>query len=301
MNLSQLEAFAETCRLGSYTRAAEHLFISQPALHHKVKQLEAELGAPLLIVRNRQVVPTAEGQLVLSVADQVLAEIHRLEAHFRAASGEQVVRVGAFSLLAATILSTAVEAFRARYPDVRAQVVSVDPEELYDALLNNRVDVAVTYQEYVTSDMEVEPLRESRAVCAVAPNHPLADGRAHTPAELLQYPIALTQKGMGQRSKMEVWFRETTGVENLPVAFEARTGALLAQVTASSRAYITFLPEPAVSQFNLVEVPIDGPAIRSSPVLCYLPFAVRRPAVKAFLNTLRLTAGVHQAAPLAAG
>lgn len=301
MNLSQLEAFAETCRFSSYTRAAQHLFVSQPALHHKVKQLEAELGTPLLVVRNRQVVPTAEGRLVLSVAEHVLAQIHRLEAHFRTASAEQAVAVGAVSLLAATILSAAVEAFQAEYPDTRIQVVSLDPGELYDALVNNRIDLAVTYQEYVTTDLEIEPLRESHAVCAAAPDHPLADGRTHTPAELLQYPIALTQKGMGQRSKMEAWFRETTGVDELPVAFEARTGALLAQVTASSHAYITFLPEAALPQFNLVQVLIDGPPLRSSPVICYLPFQGHRPSVEAFLETLRHTAGARRAEQLAAG
>jgi DNA-binding transcriptional LysR family regulator len=301
MNLSQLEAFAETCRLGSYTRAAQHLFISQPALHHKVKQLEAELGTPLLVVHNRRVVPTADGRFVLAVAEQVLTQIHGLEAHFRSAFEEHLVRVGAVSLLAATILSAAVEAFKTRYPDTRIQVVSLDPENLYDALANNQIDLAVTYQEYVTSDLEIEPLRESYAVCAVAPDHPLHDGRAHKPAELLQYPIALTEKGMGQRSKMEAWFRETTGVEDLPVAFEARTGALLAQVTASSHSYITFLPEAAVPQFNLVPVLIDGPPIRSSPAICYLPFQGRRAAVEAFLKVLRHTAGVRQAEHLAAG
>ena len=176
MNLSQLEAFAETCRLGSYTRAAERLFISQPALHHKVKQLELELGVPLLAVRDRRVVPTSEGRTVLDSADRILHEVHALEEHFKLAVADRSVHVGATSLLAATALSDAVAAFRAKQPTVNVHVVSLDPDELYDALMTNRVDFAVTYKDYVTTDLETEPLMESQVICAAALDHPLADG-----------------------------------------------------------------------------------------------------------------------------
>ncbi len=295
MNLSQLEAFAETCHLGSYTRAAEHLFISQPALHHKVKQLESELGVSLLVVRERRVVPTAEGTVVLRVAAEVLQKVRQLEEHFRHLTEERSVRVGAVSLLAATIISQTVAVYHAEHPEARAQIVSLDPDDIYDALLSNRVDCAVAYREYVTTDLEIEPLAESQVICVAAPRHPLVDGRSHRAEELLNYPIALTHKGMGMRTKVEAWFREVAGIEELPVAFEARTGALLAQVAASSGEFITFLPEASRQQFNLEQIPLEGPRIPSSPVLCYLPAQRHRPAVEDFLTVLRQTAGVPKA------
>lgn len=294
MNLSQLEAFAETCRLGSYTRAAERLFISQPALHHKVKQLEGELGVTLVVVRDRRVVPTAEGCVVLDVADEVLEKVRVLEAHFKFASANQGVSVGAVSLLAATILSETVPAFQRVYPEATVQVVSLDPDELYDAIVNNRVDCAVSYREYVPTDLDVESLAESRVICAAARDHPLADGRIHQPIELLQYPLALTYKGMVLRGKVETWFQEVAGVKDLPVAFEARSAALLAQVAASSQSYITFLTETALPHFNLVRILTEAPDILSAPVICYLPGDHRRPVVERFLDTLRAAAGGTQ-------
>lgn len=299
MNLSQLEAFAETCQLGSYTRAAEHLYISQPALHHKVKQLEAELGMPLLVVRDRRVIPTTEGELVLSVAERVLGEVRGLEEHFRLMAEQHSVRVGATSLLAATALSASVAAFRAERPDVDVHIVSLDPDELYETLLANRVDFAVAYREYVTPDFEVETLLESEVICVASHGHPLVDGKVHRPEELLAYPIALTEKGMGMRTKVEGWFRNVAGVTDLPVAFEARTGALLAQAAASSNEYVTFLTKTALTQFNLAQILIDGPTIPSVAVLCHLPGQRHRRVVKQFLNTLRLWAGSQRMPPAA--
>jgi DNA-binding transcriptional LysR family regulator len=287
MNLSQLEAFAETCRLGSYTRAAERLYISQPALHQKVKALEHELGAPLLIVRDRRVVPTAEGQVVLETAERVVHEVRALEAHFRHAASSSSVHVGATSLLAVTALSDAVALYRGRYPESMVHVLSLDPDELYDALVSGRIDLAVAYRDYVTTDLETEPLVESHVICAAARGHPLADGRAHRADELLRYPIALTVKGMGMRTKIERWFEQVAGVHDLPVAFEARTAALLAQVAATSTDLVTFLPERALPQFNLARILLEGPPIPSIAVICYLPSPERRPAVARFLETLR--------------
>jgi DNA-binding transcriptional LysR family regulator len=296
MNLSQLEAFIETCQQGSYTRAAERLFISQPALHHKVKQLETALGTPLLVVRNRHVIPTAEGQLVLDVARRVLQEVHSLEEHFRLMKENQAVRVGATSLLGAMVLSSAVAQFRAERPQISVHVISLDPDELYAAFVGNKVDLAVAWQNYVTPDLQTEPLRESATACFAAVGHPLADGEVHEPDELLQYPIALTEKGMGLRTTVEQWFFDVLGLRDLPVAFEARTGALLAQVAASSPDYITFLPEDAARQFNLAPILLAAPTWRSTAVICYLPGQYHRPAAKQFLHHLRRIATEQQAA-----
>jgi DNA-binding transcriptional LysR family regulator len=242
-------------------------------------------------VRDRRVVPTAEGRLVIEVAEEVLEKVHALEEHFRLAYGHQALCVGAVSLLAATTLSDAVAAFQSREPEARVQVISLDPDELYDALVEGRVDCAVAYREYVPTDIDIEPLPSSRVICAAAPDHPLADGRAHCPVELLKYPLALTQKGMLLRGKVEAWFQEAAATTELPVAFEARTAALLAQVAASSHGFITFLTEGALRQFNLVQILIDGPPLHSSPVICYLPGYQRRPVVDRFLDALRSTAG----------
>ncbi len=297
LNLSQLEAFAVTCELGSYTRAAERLYISQPGLHHKVKQLETELGVPLLVVRDRRVVPTAEGTVVLAVAERILNEVRGLEERFTRHADDRAVRAGATMSLAATTLPAVVTAFRAERPDVQVQIVSLEPDGVYDALLSNRVDFAVAYKGYATHDMEIEPLVEQELMCAAAPDHPLVDGGVHQPEELLAYPIGLTEKGMGLRTQVEMWFRDTTGVTDLPVAFEARTGTLVAQAVASLPNFMTFLARPPVMPFRLEEILVDGPRIIYPIVICYLPGQRRRRVVEQFLGTLRAWADGERLSP----
>ncbi len=298
LNLSQLEAFVETCRHGSYTLAAERLFISQPALHHKVKQLEAQLGVPLLVVSNRRVVATTAGELLLESAQAMLEEAARLERHFQGLADVGSIRVGAVSLLAAGALTVAVESFREAHPETTVVVDSIDSSEMVSALVSGRAELAVTYIDYVTGDLEYELLPPTRIACAAATDHPLCDGNPHSVRELLDYPIALTQKGMSLRTKIENWFRENAGVDELPVSFEARTAAILALGVANSPNWITFMPENAVASFRLSEVRVEAPDVLSQPVVCYLPNRSMREVVAEFLDVLRNAAAPPDYQPL---
>lgn len=281
VTLSQLEAFVETCRQGSYTRAAERLFISQPALHHKVKQLEARLGATLLTVRNRQVVPTSAGTIVLEHAQRVLAAATALEVAVQQLGDDQSIRIGATSVLIAGALSTALERFEIEHPGMSVLVRAIDFDEVFDALLSGDVEFVSTYADYVPTDLHVEPLRPSRLVCVAARTHPLADGQVHQLEELLEYPIALTYKGMSLRTKIERWFRDEANIDDLVVRFEAKTTALLAMMLPTLPTCVTFMPEPTRHQFELSEILLDASPLYTDPVVCWLPGrALRRPTME---------------------
>jgi DNA-binding transcriptional LysR family regulator len=287
INLSQIEAFVETCRQGSYTRAAARLFLSQPALHHRVKELEADLQAPLLVVQNRRVVPTAQGKIVLEVGERVLEQLLELEERVKEAGDPQSVRIGVATLIMARTISESIGAFRARRPDATVRVISLDVDELYDALISNRVDAVVTFPNYVATDLMVEPLMRVEYSWMGASAHPLADGRLHEPSELLAYPLALTERGMGQRTLVTEWFKQQTGVADIPVSFEARNASLLAQVAAAAPLFITLLPETAREQFRLAPIRVRGHSLTVEAVLCSLPTRQQRPVVDEFLSIFR--------------
>ena len=268
LQLSQLRAFVETCRTGSFTRAAELLFISQPALHRKVRQLERDLGVTLLAVRNRRVVPTEVGLKVLDVAERMVTEIHALESYLWALTRE--VRVGAVSLVAAMVLPMAIKTFSARNPQKSVTLRSMEPDQLIDALFDGTIAVGITYESYVSRDLHSELLWTSPVVCVAASNHPLDDGKPHSAEELLDFPLALTLPGMGLRTMIESWFEDELGITALPVAFEASTGALLAQYTSASRTHITFLPLPSLKHFNLVQIPLTASCPEARVVICRL-------------------------------
>ncbi|MGE3077266.1 MAG: LysR family transcriptional regulator [Dehalococcoidia bacterium] len=284
MDLSQLEAFAHTCREGSFTRAAEGLFISQPALHRKVRQLEAELGASLLVVRNRRVVPTAAGERLLQTAELILTELADLRTSL--VGTMPTIHVGAVSLIAATVVPEAIARFEAAHAQPRIALQGLDADQLTEGLLSGRLDLGVTYLSYVSPDLEADLLCEVDTVCAVGRKHPLADGKCHSLQEVLIHPLALTHSGMGLRTSVENLFREHEGIEELPVAFEAKFGALLAQYAASSNMHVTFLPRPAVRHFGLSLVELDVPPIKSTIVICRVRGSRRTPAVDEFCGIL---------------
>lgn len=285
MDISQLRAFMETCRTGSFTRAAEHLYISQPALHRKVRQLEGDLGVTLLAVRNRQVVPTELGESVLAAAERIFAEIHSLET--RVAAATQSIRVGAVSLIGAMVLPDTIEAFQERNPGRQVTLRSMEADQLTDALFAGNLDIGLTYLHYVTADLQHEGLWTHETVCAASNAHPLADGKHHDARELLAYPIALTFPGMGLRTKVEAWFQDEIELTDVPVSFEASTGALLAQYVAASGKHLTFLPLPSLSQFNLQQVMTNPIGYQTHVVACRLLNAPPRKDVDEFLQLLR--------------
>src|ERR1700754_356416 len=145
MTLGQLAYFAAVVEHGSFTRAAQALHVSQPALSHQIAQLEREAGAPLLERLPRAVRPTPLGARLLPHARDTVAAAE--EAH-RAA--QQVgnleagdLRVAALMSVALGIIPATIRAWRAAYPDVRIELLEYGSDELVDARLAGAADVAI--------------------------------------------------------------------------------------------------------------------------------------------------------------
>lgn len=87
MNLRQLRYFAQTVEAGNITRAAEQLYVAQPALGLQIRQLEEELGLPLLIRHSRGVTPTQAGQLLYDRARDILKQVEQVRLEVMASGG----------------------------------------------------------------------------------------------------------------------------------------------------------------------------------------------------------------------
>lgn len=144
MLLSQLEAFIEAARRGNVSRAAEALFITQPALSARLKGLEAELGVELLVRTKRGVrlseagkafVPFAQRALE-TVADgqQLLAELAR--------GGAGRLAIGAAPAVSTSVLPGMLTRFRAAHPSVQLVVRTGHSEEVLEMVLREQVELA---------------------------------------------------------------------------------------------------------------------------------------------------------------
>src|SRR3954471_17059503 len=146
MTLGQLAYFVAVVEHGSFTRAAEALHVSQPALSHQIAQLEREAGAALLERLPRSVEPTELGARLLPHARATVAAAD--EAHTAARSvGELragVLRVGALLSVALGIVPATMRASRTAYPGVEMELLEyARVETLTTAMLEGAADVAV--------------------------------------------------------------------------------------------------------------------------------------------------------------
>ncbi|MEO6138705.1 MAG: LysR family transcriptional regulator [Luteimonas sp.] len=175
--LKPLRAFCQTARLGSVSRAAESLYVSQPAITLQLQALERELGIKLFERTGRRLVPTREGDTLYALARPLVEGIDGLEAAFRDQlhgldAGELDVAAGSSTIL--YLLPGIVKAFRQRQPDVRMRLHNVTGASGLDLLRSDAVDFAVGSMLDVPADLTYAPVYRFEPMLITPLDHPLA-------------------------------------------------------------------------------------------------------------------------------
>lgn len=144
MNLSQRQmlAFLEVARLGSFTRAAERLHISQSGLSAAMRDLEYQLDCRLFDRTTRSVSLTAAGLQLVPVASRVLAELDSVSDTINQLStrARQVITVGATPIIAASIMPPACQAFSRLHPEINIQLRDVSRQQIQDGVASGTLD-----------------------------------------------------------------------------------------------------------------------------------------------------------------
>lgn len=208
MQTKQLEYFVAVAEELSFTRASRRFFVSQSALSQQIKALEAETGRRLFDRDNHHVVLTAAGTAFLEDARVILT--YASDALRRVRSIDDVpsstLSVGYIKGYERTNLTDMLCAFHGHYPNVRLSFMRDNVAELYDALGEERIDVAVNilYDPSAMGDLEYQPLRRWPLMAAVSAGHPLAHRKEIDLAELAGYPLVDIDKGSQSYGEREV-------------------------------------------------------------------------------------------------
>ena len=175
--LKQLRAFCMIVKLGTLSRAAEALFLSQPSISLQLRALEDELGVALIERRRRRVAPTREGQALYELALPLVDGLESLDRRFHArceglSGGE--LRIAAGASTGQYLLPAFVAAFRERHADVHLQLRTVVGSDGIAQLRADQVDLAVGSLLDVPNDLGYEPLQTFDPMLIAPLGHPLA-------------------------------------------------------------------------------------------------------------------------------
>ncbi len=191
--LKPLRAFCQIVRLGSVSRAAEALFVSQPAISQQLQALERELGVALFERSGRRLVPSREGQLLYDMAKPLVESLDGLEANFRDKvqgldAGELNIAANSSTIL--YLLPRIVEGFRQRHPDVRLTLHNAISADGTDLLRDDAADLAVGSMTDVPADLTYAPAYRFEQVLITPRGHPLAQGELSLEA-ISMHPLVL--------------------------------------------------------------------------------------------------------------
>jgi DNA-binding transcriptional LysR family regulator len=176
--LKPLRAFCQVARLGSVSRAAEALFLSQPAVTLQLQALERDMGAPLFERIGRRLTLTRGGTALYELARPLVEGVDGLEGEFRnrlkgLEGGDLHVAAGSSTIL--YLLPPLVKAFRESHPAVQLVLHNVTGKDGLSLLRSDTVDLAVGSMLDVPTDLSYEPIYSFDPMLIMPKGHPLAD------------------------------------------------------------------------------------------------------------------------------
>jgi DNA-binding transcriptional LysR family regulator len=188
MELTQLKYYVTIAETLSFTRAAELLRVSQPALSYQIRRLEAELGTTLFDRSRRRIALTPDGELFLPLAQAVLFRADEatrvLREHLGVAAGE--VRVGCNPSVATYLMPRLLADFRREFPRVRVSLMEGSDMVIQRTVLEGTVDFAIVTVMGFSGTLEVAPLAAEELLLALPPTHRFAHRKSVSLTELAE-------------------------------------------------------------------------------------------------------------------
>ena len=205
MDLRRLEIFLKVAELGSFSRAADALFLTQPTVSEHVRALEDELGVQLLDRLGRGTTPTRAGTLLLGYARRILAlsrEASQAIEQFQGrVSGE--LTIGGSTIPGEYVMPEVIGAFRAKYPDVRISLLIGSSREVTTWVEDGRVEIGVVGATPTSRVLQARQLMADELVVVVGAEHPWAGRKTVSLDDLRAEPMIVRERGSGSRETFE--------------------------------------------------------------------------------------------------
>jgi DNA-binding transcriptional LysR family regulator len=264
----RLQVFHTVARLLSFTKAAEHLHMTQPAVTFQVRQLEEHFNTRMFDRTHNRISLTDAGQVVLEYADKIFEQYGQMESAVKEMTGEMngSLTIGASTTIAEYMLPSLLGDFKEKYPEIKVNLKVSNSDGIVSMVENNTIDLGVVEAPVNNKNLLVEACRTDQLVAIAPPNHPLSKRKSVKMEDVLNYAFICREEGSGTREVISEYVGrvDTTG-NGLNVSMElgspeAVKGAVEAGMGISVVSKATIQKELRLK--TLVAIPLTPPLER---------------------------------------
>ena len=209
MNLNQLKVFCEVVERRGFTRAAEALYLTQPAVSRQVQELERSFGVDLFEQIGKRIYPTEAGTTLYNYAKDIFHTLDDLEVEINQLKGLKAghLRIAASATAGTYLLPPLLGSFKRKYPGVEVSLEIYNSQQVEQRLLQyQQLDLGVTERPVSEDALYSEPFDTDQLVVIVSTDHPLADKGAITAKQLQGERFILREPGSGTRTLLDEEF-----------------------------------------------------------------------------------------------
>ncbi|HEX4756400.1 MAG TPA: selenium metabolism-associated LysR family transcriptional regulator [Terracidiphilus sp.] len=202
----RLVVFRKVADHHSFRKAAEELYLTQPAVSLQIKALEEDLGVQLFDRTGTQIKLTAAGRVLLGFAEQASSLLLQAERDIAALSGDHAghLALGASTTIAQYVLPRLLGEFRKGYPRVQCTLISGNTERIVEAVENQKIELGFIEGPARSRGVKTEPFLKDELVLIVSTAHEWAERASISSADLCAAQLMMRERGSGTRRVVEM-------------------------------------------------------------------------------------------------
>lgn len=204
---TRLHIFKIVAKTLSFTKAAEQLFISQPAVSKSIRNLEDEYKTTLFIRKRNSIELTLEGKAFLQYTNKILAIYSQMETQFlhKNDAYPEIFKFGVSTTLSNYIIPKVISKFRAQYPNTKFEIISNNSETIEDLILNEDIDFGITEGSITNTKLKYDKfLKDEIVLVTNSKNNTIKNGYIDN-VTLQKIPMIVRENGSGTKDIIDVF------------------------------------------------------------------------------------------------
>lgn len=292
-NLKSMQYFVRVAELGSFSKAADVLRLTQPAVSRQIQKLEAEIGLQLLYRKGRYVSPTEAGKMLMARSKDLDREVNRIFEDVRGAASQPAgpLAIGVATLIGNLLLPSVLKDFVGNFPQVRVHVLEGYSLVVEEWLQEGRIDIGLIWGNPRSAAIDLTPMMAVK-MCLIAPPSPINPwesakplGATCTMREVVRLPLILPALPHAMRLLAESAAKKA-GMP-IKIAFEIDGLPLATELVRDGLGYTLMTHSGQID--NTGNKHVRSIPVRSPEVLWVLSFATLKgtrvtPAISEFMR-----------------